>query len=124
MSRCTGRTTNQILNAPPDAFYICHSQPFCQYAKNLAMKLGRNDLKFFSIHSSIYNFSLAGNQIVIDHYCFECAVRFTESELKKFDELLTIQFINAMRINWKPLSRWKLIKLKIRNLVNEIRSYF
>lgn len=44
--RGTGRTTRQIENAPQKAIFICVHRGAVGYTRELARRLGRNDLQF------------------------------------------------------------------------------
>ncbi len=63
----TGRTTHQMKNAPPDAFYIwCNTM--LHYPKDLARHLGRTDLRIES-PSWVHDRAIQGHNrpIIIDH---------------------------------------------------------
>ena len=47
--RQTGRTTQQIREAPYGAYYVVHGAHEIRYTKQLARQIGRDDLKFISL---------------------------------------------------------------------------
>jgi hypothetical protein len=68
--RRTGRTTQQMLNAPRGAYYVWET-PALSYAKQLAEYLKRTDLKIVSAGFFSYKGRGAGlkAKIIIDHGC-------------------------------------------------------
>jgi hypothetical protein len=68
--RGTGRTTSQIYNAPLNAVYVCKTHSFIRYCADIAVKVGREDLRFFCA-DHMKNGYLRGLDlpVVFDHDC-------------------------------------------------------
>ena len=65
----TGRTTDQMINAPMGAIYVWHLADI-RYPKQLARRLGRTDLRFMSV-DDLEAGKLLGLQyatVMLDHY--------------------------------------------------------
>jgi hypothetical protein len=82
-TRGTGRTTKQLLDAPPNAIYIWPTYQ-TGYVKQLAAHLGRTDLEFHG-PSFLRRDYLArpGQAIVLDHAAWESMS--TNELLRYFD---------------------------------------
>jgi hypothetical protein len=71
----SGRTTQQMLDAPPNAIYVwCNSLP--EYPKKLARQLNRPDIKVVSAawvlrEENWKGFERDTHHVVLDHYCYE-----------------------------------------------------
>lgn len=70
--RQTGRTSAQMTDAKPGSVFVVGNVPFVQYAKDLAKKLGRTDLRIVPVEQLA---TLSGQEklgpgmLVIDHAC-------------------------------------------------------
>ena len=70
----TGKTTQQLIDAPIDAYYVWPVQLSISYVEALAKDLGRTDLCFLALSSVL---KLPGSKgynqrrpIVVDHACW------------------------------------------------------
>jgi hypothetical protein len=69
-SRGTGRTSQQMLNAPPGAWYMVPDLSAATYFRELAKHVGRDDLKIISpIYLDFDYYRLKGRkvEVIIDH---------------------------------------------------------
>lgn len=67
--RGTGRTTQQMREAPQGALFIWPFEGSLYYPKHLARSIGRDDLKIVGV-DSLDNYSLVGRTytgIILDH---------------------------------------------------------
>lgn len=70
-NRCTGRTTRQICNAPPNSFYVCHNYVMASEVRvNYLPRLNRNDLTPISL-SELDLIQGHDKFVVVDHVCKE-----------------------------------------------------
>ena len=89
-NRGTGRTTAQMKRAPQRALIVVPNLPFTRYAKDLAFKIGRNDLQFISLESAKrYGWQrtrgLRGRDaVMLDHACWHF---MNTTEREEFSEL-------------------------------------
>lgn len=68
----TGKTTQQMLDAPTDSYYIWPVSQTMPYAIRLARDLGRTDLKIRPL-SSLPSIRYRGKRlsgVVVDHACW------------------------------------------------------
>lgn len=65
--RGTGLTTQQIKGAAHGALYVCKTHGFIIYAKGVAEKLGRGDLKFTSADKLDIFRGTSWPDVVFDH---------------------------------------------------------
>lgn len=79
--RGTGRTTRQIQNAPPNAFYISYSRTEADLYKRIAYYANRYDLTFLAL-CDLMNIRGARRPIVVDHHVWEVA---TKEERRKLN---------------------------------------
>lgn len=78
--RQTGRTTQQLKNAPQGAIFVwCNSHTY--YPQNLARELGRSDIKIkpFSWLEERNVRGLRGAHVVIDHATWEVNRRMSDT---------------------------------------------
>jgi hypothetical protein len=73
LTRGTGRSTSQIINAPINSIYVCRHYDSVNYHKRIAAEVNRPDIIFISItdimmgrHRSHYS----RRYIEIDHYAY------------------------------------------------------
>lgn len=86
-----GTTTQQMLKAPQGAIYIWPSRTSIGYAKDLAMHLGRHDLKIESVGylDTSHRFHGArGVTVVLDHAVCD----LSHAAVRNLDEL---DYMNA-----------------------------
>jgi hypothetical protein len=82
--RGTGRTTRQIKEAPERAIYVWPVRNSMGYARDLAHRLGRDDLHFVSLETYLrvaLGFSVP---VVIDHATWEHASHEQWDRLERF----------------------------------------
>lgn len=66
--RRTGKTTKAIQACPPNAIYVCPTRASIDYSRNIALGLGRGDIRFVG-PEFIRDFRHKGlrNRIEVDH---------------------------------------------------------
>lgn len=86
--RGTGRTTNQMREAPVGAVYVVPGKAAPNYFQDLAKRLGRFDLMIVPTSQIDDRFRWAGRKytgVILDH-----AVKLTPAQEKVYNEMVVV----------------------------------
>lgn len=65
----TGKTTQQLINAPKDSFFVWCNSDF-HYPKQLCSKLNRPDIRLIGPSDIAYTIRGLRVPVIIDHYAY------------------------------------------------------
>jgi len=85
MERGTGKTTDQIREAPKGAIFVwCND--YTGYVRDIAKSLGRDDLKIIGLSQAKNGEYFLGrsNPIVYDHCCGLVQTRYARGSLSRY----------------------------------------